>query len=136
MTFDPPPSQQCIQPQVSPRALVSDYVADLFTTEEHLVDALSQIGPTVSVFSFTPKIQQYGGGVFYHPEECVDYAFEDIPSECVVERAGRTGYTCTVTNGVDCGEMMPKHCQLFVAGGPQYHAVAVTGYGEVKSNKI
>ena len=136
MTFDPPPSQQCIQSQVSPRASVSDYVADLFTTEDHLLDALSQIGPTVTVLSFSPKLQQYGGGVFYHPEECVDYASEDIPSECLVERAGRTGYTCTVTNGVDCGEMMPKHCQLFVAGGPEYHAVAVTGYGEVRSNRI
>ena len=131
MTFDRPPAQQCIQSQDFPRASVSDYVADLFTTEDHLVDALSLIGPTVTVFSFTPKIQQYGGGVFYHPEECVEYAFEEIPAECVVERAGRTTYTCTVNNGVNCGELLPDHCQLYVAGGPQYHAVAVIGYGEV-----
>ena len=83
------------------------------------------------MFAFTPKIQQYGGGVFYEPDECVNYAFEEIPAECVVERAGRTAYTCTVNNGVDCGELLPDHCQLYLAGGPQYHAVAVIGYGEV-----
>ena len=48
MTFDRPPAQQCIQSQDSPRASVSDYVADLFTTEDHLEDALSLIGPTVT----------------------------------------------------------------------------------------
>ena len=133
MTFDRPPTQQCIQSQDFPRASVSDYVADLFTAEDHLEDALSLIGPTVTVFAFTPKIQQYGGGVFYHPEECVEYAFEDIPPECVVERAGRTSYTCAVNNGVNCKELLPEHCQLYT-GSPQAHAVVVTGYGEVSSS--
>ena len=131
MTFDRPPAQQCIQSQDFPRASVSDYVADLFTTEDHLVDALSLIGPTVTWFAITPKVIQYGGGVFYEPDECVNYAFEEIPAECVVERAGRTTYTCTVNNGVNCGDLLPDHCQLYLAGGPQYHAVAVVGYGEV-----
>merc|ERR1719361_90879 len=90
-------------------------MADLFTTEDHLVDALTQIGPTVTWFKITPKLVQYGGGVFYEPEECDDYAFEDIPDECVVERAGRIGYTCSVNNGVDCAELLPLHCRLFVA---------------------
>ena len=48
MTFDRPPAQQCIQSQDFPRASVSDYVADLFTAEDHLEDALSLIGPTVT----------------------------------------------------------------------------------------
>ena len=39
MTFDRPPTQQCIQSQDFPRASVSDYVADLFTSEDHLEDA-------------------------------------------------------------------------------------------------
>ena len=134
MTFDPPPSQQCIQSQVSPRASVSDYVADLFTTEDHLLDALSQVGPTVTWLAITPKLQQYGGGVFYDDtEECVNYAFEDVPPECQVERAGRTVYTCSVNNGVDCAELLPQHCRMFVAGAPQAHAIAVVGYGAVHS---
>ena len=70
-------------------ARVFDYVSDYFTTEDYLIDSLSQIGPTATNIAVTPKIQFYGGDVYYNREECSDYIEEDIPLQCRETRAGR-----------------------------------------------
>ena len=71
-----------------------DYMFDFFTTEDYLTDSLTLIGPTVTNLVITPLMQSYGGGVFYSPEECSDYTFENVPKVCQVFRAGRVAYTC------------------------------------------
>jgi hypothetical protein len=53
---------------------------------------VSQIVPTATNIAVTSKIQSYGVGVlqvYYEPDECTDYAFEDVPPEYVEERNGR-----------------------------------------------
>ena len=76
------------------RERMVDYIYDFFTTEDYLVDSLSLIGPTTTNLLVTPLMQHYGGGVFYKPEECSDYALEPIPEVCQVFREGRPAYTC------------------------------------------
>ena len=76
------------------RQRMVDYKYDFFTTEDYLIDSLSLIGPTTTNLLVTPLMQHYGGGVFYQPEECSDYALEPIPEVCQVEREGRLAYTC------------------------------------------
>jgi len=113
-------------------ARVVDYVSDIFTDEDHLVDAVSQIGPTATNIAVTPKIQHYGGGVYYNPDECQDYEEEEVPAECVEERSGRLSYTCLERNGVNCAELLPKHCNIFfVPSEVSYpHSLTATGYGQ------
>ena len=49
------------------------------------------------------------------------------------ERAGRSSYTCLTVNGVNCAEMMPRHCDIFFKQSDTVspHSVTVVGYGEV-----
>ena len=51
-----------------------------------------------------------------------------------VERAGRSGYTCLIVNGVDCASSLPKHCDMFFNQTSKAisHSITVTGYGQVK----
>ena len=71
---------------------------DFFTTEDYLTDSLTLIGPTVTNLVITPLMQSYGGGVFYSPEECSDYTFEDVPEVCQEFRAGLCPYASTFSN--------------------------------------
>ena len=64
------------------RARVTDYVADIFTTEDHLLDAVLMLGATATNIAVTKKMQFYGGGLYYYKEECVDYLEEPIPVLC------------------------------------------------------
>ena len=56
------------------RERMVDFISDFFTTEDYLTDSLSLIGPTATNILVTPQMQFYGGGVYYSPEECTDYA--------------------------------------------------------------
>ena len=76
------------------RERMVDYMFDFFTTEDYLMDSLTLIGPTTTNLLVTPMMQFYGGGVFYHPEECSDYIQEPVPEVCQVFKAGRQSYTC------------------------------------------
>lgn len=124
----------CAQSQDFTRASVTDFIGDIFTTEDYLLDAVSQIGATATNIAVTPNMQHYGGGVYYNTEECVDYVEEDIPEECVEQRAGRTTYTCLNVNGVNCADLLPLHCDIFfkdpAVTGRNAHSVTVVGYGE------
>ena len=126
----------CAQSQDFTRASVIDFMGDIFTTEDYLLDAVSQIGATATNIAVTPNMQHYGGGVYYNTEECVDYVEEDIPEECVEQRAGRTTYTCLNVNGVNCADLLPLHCDIFfkdpAVTGRNAHSVTVVGYGEVR----
>ena len=113
-------------------ARVVDYVSDIFTDEDHLVDAVSQIGATATNIAATPKIQFYGGGVYYNPDECQDYEDEVVPPECMEERNGRLSYTCLEKNGVKCSDLLPLHCNIFFVQSDTVlpHSVTATGYGQ------
>ena len=76
------------------RERMVDYMFDFFTTEDYLMDSLTLIGPTTTNVLVTPMWQFYSGGVFYSPEECSDYTFENVPQVCQVFRAGRVAYSC------------------------------------------
>ena len=76
------------------RERMVDYKFSYFTTEDYLTDSLSLIGPTTTSLLITRMMQLYGGGVFYNPEECSDYTFENVPEVCQEFRAGRLAYTC------------------------------------------
>ena len=126
-------TKTCRQAGDLTRARVTDYVADIFTTEDHLRDAVSMLGATATNIAVTTKLVFYGGGLYYNPEECVDYVDEPVPVECQEERAGRLSYTCLTVNGVNCAEMMPRHCDIFFKQSETSfaHSVAVVGYDEV-----
>ena len=47
---------------------VTNFISDYFTTEEHLLDSLSLIGPTATNIAVTPMMQFYGGGVYDNSE--------------------------------------------------------------------
>ena len=64
------------------RARVTDYVADIFTTEDHLMDAVTMVGATATNIAVTANLVFYGGGLYYNPEECVDYVEEPVPVQC------------------------------------------------------
>ena len=51
---------------------------------------------------------------------------------CVEERGGRLSYSCLERNGVNCGELLPKHCNIFfVPSEVSYpHSLTATGYGQ------
>ena len=119
-------------------ARVVDYVSDIFTDEEHLLDAVSQIGPTATNIAVTPNIQHYGGGVYYNAAECVDYAYENVPSECVEERNGRMSYTCLERNGVKCSELLPDHCNIFFVNSDISfpHSLTAIGYDQDKDGTL
>ena len=126
----------CSQARDLTRARVTDYVSDIFTTEDHLLDAVSMLGATATNIAVTADLAFYGGGVYYNPEECTDYVEEPVPVQCQEERAGRTSYTCLTVNGVDCAELMPKHCDIFFKKSDTSwpHTLTVVGYGEVRHN--
>ena len=107
---------------------VDDYIADYFTTEDYLIDSLSLYGPTVTNMAVTPKLQFYGGGLYYNPEECQDYTKEYVPEQCRETRAGRSSFTCLN----ECGELMPLHCDIFFKDdGTRYqHSMTAVGYGD------
>ena len=112
---------------------VSNYFSDIFTTEDYLLDALSQFGPTATNIAVTPMLQFYGGGIYYNPEECSNYVEEEVPEKCRVSRGGRNTYTCVTTeNGIDCADLMPQHCDIFFkpSDTSYHHSVTVVGYGE------
>ena len=127
-------TKTCSLSQDFTRTSVTDYVADMFTTEDHLEDAVSILGATVTNIAVTRNMLLYGGGLYYNPEECVDYVDEPVPVECQEERAGRLSYTCLTVNGVNCAEMMPRHCDIFFKQSETSfsHSVTVVGYGEVR----
>ena len=124
----------CSQTQDFTRASVTDYMSDIFTTEEHLLDAVSQIGATATNIAVTADMVFYGGGVYYNPQQCNDYLDEPVPEECQEERGGRLTYTCLTVRGVNCAELMPLHCDIFFKPSDTVipHSVAVVGYGEVR----
>ena len=126
-------TKTCSLSQDFTRTSVTDYVADMFTTEDHLEDAVSMLGATVTNIAVTEDMVFYAGGLYYNPEECVDYVDEPVPVECQEERAGRLGYTCLTVNGVNCAQMMPRHCDIFFKQSETSfsHSVTVVGYGEV-----
>ena len=76
------------------RARLTDYISDIFTTEDHLLDSVGLLGPTATNIAITPQFQFYRGGVFYNETECVSYVDEPVPPECQEIRAGRLSYTC------------------------------------------
>ena len=123
----------CSQGRDLTRARVTDYVADIFTTEDHLMDAVSMLGATATNIAVTEKMVFYGGGLYYNPDQCGDYVDEPVPVQCQEERAGRISYTCLTVNGVNCAEMMPRHCDIFFKPSDTSfaHSVTVVGYGEV-----
>ena len=47
---------------------MTNFISDYFTTEEHLLDSLSLIGPTATNIAVTPMMQFYGGGVYDNSE--------------------------------------------------------------------
>ena len=115
------------------RARVTDFLSDFFTTEDYLIDSLSQFGPTSTNIAVTPMFQFYGGGIYYNPDECSNYIEEEVPVECQVTRAGRDTYTCLENNGVDCAQLMPDHCDIFFNPSDStgyHHSVTVLGYGQ------
>ena len=115
-----------------PRARVTEYVSDFFTTEDHLMRSVGTIGPTATNIVITPEFQFYEGGIFYNEEECVNYALEDVPLECEESRAGILSYTCLSQNGTVCSQLMPAHCDPFFIKRENRipHTVTVFGYGE------
>ena len=76
------------------RARVTSYISDIFTTEMHLNLSVGLIGPTATNIAVTPMMAFYGGGVYYNEEECVSYVEEEVPGECLQERAGILSFTC------------------------------------------
>ena len=72
----------CSQASDFVRARVTDYVGDIFTTEDHLMDAVSMLGATATNIAVTANLVFYGGGLYYNPEECVDYVDEPVPVQC------------------------------------------------------
>ena len=128
-------TKTCSQSGDLTRARVTDYMADIFTTEDHLTDAVSMLGATVTNIAVTEKLVFYGGGVYYNPDQCADYVDEPVPVQCQEERAGRTSYTCLTVNGVNCAEMMPRHCDIFFKQSDTSfpHSLTVVGFGEVRN---
>jgi len=106
-------------------ARVTDYIADYFTTEDYLIDSLSLYGPTVTNMAVTPKLQFYGGGLYYNPHECQDYIKEEVPLECRETRGGRASFTCLN----ECADLMPLHCDIFFKEKYQ-HSLTAVGYGD------
>ena len=125
----------CRQSRDLTRARVTDYVADIFTTEDHLMDAVTMVGATATNIAVTANLVFYGGGLYYNPEECVDYVEEPVPVQCQEERAGRLSYTCLTVSGVDCAQMMPKHCDIFFKQSDTSfpHSLTVVGFDEVRN---
>merc|ERR1719500_142586 len=125
-------TKTCSQSGDLTRARVTDYVADIFTTEDHLTDAVSMLGATATNIAVTANLVFYGGGLYYNPEECVDYVEEPVPVQCQEERDGRISYTCLTVEGVDCAEMMPKHCDIFFKQSDTSfpHSLTVVGFDE------
>ena len=115
-----------------PRARVTEYVSDFFTTEDHLMRSVGVEGPTATNIVITPQFQFYKGGIFYNEEECVNYEDELVPPECEEVRAGLLSYTCLPKNGTECNKLMPKHCDHFLMKRENRipHTVTVVGYGE------
>ena len=118
------------------RVRMTEYLSDYFTDETYLTDALA-IGPVATNIGVTPSMQFYKGGVYFNPEECLDYVDEDIAEECLEMRAGRVAYTClkVETSGgqVNCADLMPKRCGLFFNPPPDtyHHSITAVGYGIV-----
>ena len=54
------------------------------------------------------------------------------------ERDGRISYTCLTVEGVDCAEMMPKHCDIFFKQSDTSfpHSLTVMGYGQVNTEVL
>ena len=133
-------SNTCSQSQEFTRASVTDYMGDIFTTEDYLLDSLSQIGATATNIAVTPNkpnMHHYGGGLFYNTYECLDYAEEPVPEECVQEREGRlTSVSTSTVSTVPSAERLPKHCDIFFKDPSVTlkfpHSVTVVGYGEVR----
>ena len=96
------------------------------------MDAVSILGATATNIAVTEKMVFYGGGLYYNPDQCGDYVDEPVPVQCQEERAGRISYTCLTVNGVNCAEMMPRHCDIFLKPSDTSfaHSVTVVGYGE------
>ena len=130
-------TETCSQASDLTRARVTDYVADIFTTEDHLMDAVTMLGATATNIAVTANLVFYGGGLYYNPEECVDYVDEPVPAECQEERGGRLSYTCLTVNNVDCAQMMPRHCDIFFKQSDTSfpHSLTVVGLGEVRRNR-
>ena len=120
---------------------MTDFISDYFTDETYITDALA-IGPVATNIGVTPAMQFYKGGVYYDPDECVDYVDEDVPEECLETRAGRTAFTClkvdTDSGQVNCAELMPKHCGLFFNPRPEtyHHSITAVGYGMVRDKSM
>ena len=118
------------------RVRMTEYISDYFTDETYITDALA-IGPVATNIGVTPSMQFYKGGVYFNPEECLDYVDEDIPEECLEMRAGRVSYTClkveTSRGQVNCANLMPKRCGLFFNPPPDtyHHSITAVGYGLV-----
>ena len=93
-------TETCSETRDRTRARVTDYVADIFTTEDHLMDAVTMVGATATNIAVTANLVFYGGGLYYNPEECVDYVEEPVPAECQEERG-----TCLTVNNVNCAQM-------------------------------
>ena len=109
-------------------AKVTDYIGDYFTTEDYLIDSLSLYGPAVTNMAVTPKLQFYGGGLYYNPDECQDYIKEDVPQKCRETRGGRSSFTCLN----ECADLMPLHCDIFFKEGEgrYQHSLTAVGYGD------
>ena len=75
-------TETCSQASDLTRARVTDYVADIFTTEDHLMDAVTMVGARATNIAVTANLVFYGGGLYYNPEECVDYVEEPVPVQC------------------------------------------------------
>ena len=76
------------------QARLTEYISDIFTTEDHLLDSVGLLGPTATNIAITPQLQFYRSGVYFNEAECVSYAEEPVPPECREVRAGRLSYTC------------------------------------------
>ena len=129
-------TKTCSQSRDVTRARVTDYVADIFTTEDHLMQVVNEIGAAVTNVDVTASWQYYDSGLYYNPEECSDYVDEPVPTVCQVKKSGfPPGYTCLTVNGVNCAERMPQHCDRFFKTSETTfpHSVTVVGYGEVRS---
>ena len=111
---------------------VTNFISDIFTDETYLTDSLVQFGPTATNIAVTPMMQFYGGGIYYNPEECTNYFDEEIPEACKERRAGREAYTCLQSDGVNCADQIPNHCDIFFKSSDTsyHHSVTVVGYGE------
>ena len=51
-------TETCSEPRDFTRARVTDYVADIFTTEDHLLDAVSMMGATATNIAGVKEISQ------------------------------------------------------------------------------